>query len=409
MREFVLRGSYYDMGRQYGEHCRRNIKLFTKVIQVMVALGERPGAEIFTPKYRYLPLVLPGFFKNRRRYRVEARKCVDTIKTYYPEGLEMLEGMADGARVHFDDLLFLNAAAESSLRCTALAASGAETATGEPILAMNADEAKGVERYEVVLDFRPDSGYRYQVCAMAGVLYYNFGMNEKGLVLMSTFLFLRNQPPEASRIPMLLYFSILNRCATVDEAKELLEALPKCDVGTVVYVGDAEKFLRMETSPMGRELEIVEDGLRWNTNFPTTQTLTPYSNIDEMDEASTLFSRNRMKRLERFYGNYRGAFDTEAMHTILSDHGDAADGTHMRSMCMHPKHTEGKQTCGSIIALPRQQTFRLYEPNPCLNEAKEYGFQMSEGLERPNPSEQTGHQRAAGPQPQAETDIGQRH
>ena len=374
MKEFVLRGSYYEMGRQYGKGCRRSIKLFTKVIQVMVALAERPGGEMFNPKYRYLPLVLPRFFKNRRRYRVEANEYVDNIKTYYPEGLEMLKGMAAGARVNFDDLLFLNAAAESSLRCTALAAAGAETATGEPILAMNADEAKGVERFEVVLDFRPDSGYRYQVCAMAGVLYYNFGMNEKGLVLMSTFLFLRNQPAEASRIPMMLYFSILNRCATVDEAKDLLESLPKCDVGTVVYVGDAEKFLRMETSPMGREIEVVEDGLRWNVNFPTTQTLISYSNIDEMDEASTLFSRNRTKRLEHFYGNYRGAFDTEAMHTILSDHGDADDGTHMRSMCLHPKHTEGKQTCASFIALPRQRTFRLYGPNPCLNEVKEYGF-----------------------------------
>jgi predicted choloylglycine hydrolase len=305
MREFVLRGSYYEMGRQYGEYCRRNIKLFTKLVQVMVALAERPGADIFTPKYRYLPLVLPGFFKNRGRYRVEANKYVDNIKTYYPEGLEMLEGMADGARVDFDDLLFLNAAAESSLRCTALAAAGDETATGEPILAMNSDEARGVERLEVVLDFRPDSGYRYQVCAMGGVLYYNFGMNEKGLVLMSTFLFLRNQPATTSRMPMLLYFSILNRCATVDEAKDLLESLPKCDVGTVVYVGDAEKFLRMETSPMDREIEVVEDGLRWNANFPTTQTLTPYSRIDEMDEASTLFARNRMRRLEHFSGRYR--------------------------------------------------------------------------------------------------------
>lgn len=50
------------------------------------------------------------------------------------------------------------------------------------------------------------------------------------------------------------------------------------------------------------------------------------------------------------------------------NHGDTVDSTHMRSMCMHPKHTEGKQSCVSIIALPRQQTLRLYEINLCLNE-----------------------------------------
>ena len=131
---------------------------------------------------------------------------------------------------------------------------------------------------------------------------------------------------------------------------------------------------RVEPVTAAAAVEVVEDGLRWNVTFPTTPTLTSYSNIDEMDEATTLFSRNRTKRLEHLYGKYRGAFDAEAMHTILSDHGDADDGTHMRSMCLHPKHTEGKQTCASFIALPRQRTFRLYGPNPCLNEVKEYGF-----------------------------------
>jgi predicted choloylglycine hydrolase len=372
MREIALSGTYFEMGQQYGKASRRSIKLFTKMVQVMTALSERPGADFFTPRYRYLPLVLPGFFKNRGRYRAEARQYIETISAYYPEGLEMLKGMAGGARVNLDDLLFLNAAAEASLHCTAVAAAGSETATGAPILAMNADEAKGVERFEVVLDFRPESGYRYKVCAMQGVLYYNFGMNEKGLVLMSTFLFTRNEPAAVSQIPMLLYFSVLNRCATVDEARELLESLPRCDVGTVVYVGDGEKFLRMEQSALGREIEIVEDGVRWSANFPMTPTLAPFSMLDEMDEATTLFARNRMARLEYFSDIYRGAFDGDAMFTILSDHGDPTDGGFMRTMCMHPKHTNGKQTCASMIAFPEQRTMRFYTTNPCRNEVKEY-------------------------------------
>lgn len=372
MREIVLRGSYREIGRQYGRACRWQVKLFTKMVQVMRALAERPGASFFDPRYSYLPLVLPGFFRNRRRYRAEARGYVDTIRTFYPEALEMLEGMAEGARTHLDDLLFLNAAAEASLHCTAVAAAGKETASGEPVLAMNADETKGTERFEIMLDFRPDSGYRYQVCAMTGVLYYNFGMNEKGLTLASTFLFLRTEKAAQSRIPMLLYFSILNRCATVEEARDLLESLPPCDVGTVVYVGDGEKFLRMEQSAMGREIEIIESGLRWSANFPTTPTLSPFSMLDEMDEPTTMFARNRMARLDHFADTHRGAFDAEAMHAILSDHGTQADDTHMRTMCMHPKHTEGKQTCASIVALPGQRTMWIYAPNPCRNDVTKY-------------------------------------
>jgi len=374
MREFVLKGSYYEMGRQYGQYCRKDIKLFTKAIQIMTALSEHPGADFFSPNYRYLPSALLFFFKNRKRYRAQAREFIDNIKRYYPEGLEMLKGMAEGARVNFDDLLFLNVAAEISLCCTAMAAAGGETVTGEPVLAMNADEAKGTEKIEVMLDLQPATGYRYQVCAMAGVLYYNFGMNEKGLAFTSKFLFLKNDPAVKNRMPMLLYFSILNRCATVDDAKTLLESLPKCGVGTAVFIGDSEKFLWMETNMMDREIEVVRDGVRWNANNPRSRIMIPYSKIEEMDEATTLFSGNRNKRLEHLAEKYSGKFDTDAMYTIISDHGDPNDETHMRSMCMHPKHTAGKQTCASIIAMPRQKMFRVYETNPCLNKMKVYRF-----------------------------------
>jgi len=372
MREIVLSGDFREIGRQYGKACRSQVKLLTKMIQVMTGLSERPGATFFNPQYRYLPLVLGKYFSNRRRYRVEGDSYVDTLRIYYPESLEMLRGMADGASVHFDDLLFLNAAAEASLHCTALAAAGAEAAAGAPVLAMNADETRGTERFEVVIDFRPDSGYRYQVCAMAGVLYYNFGMNEKGLTMMSTFLFVRTEPEALAHIPMLLNFSILNRCATVDEARELLESLPPNDVGTVTYVGDGDKFLRMEQSATGREIEIVESGLRCSANFPQTAALAPFSMLDEMEVPTTLFARNRMARLDHFAEIYRGRFDAAAMHTILSDHGDQADGTYMHSMCMHPKHAAGKQTCASIVALPRERTMRIYAANPCRNEVTEY-------------------------------------
>jgi isopenicillin-N N-acyltransferase-like protein len=372
MKEIVLSGSYRTLGRQYGKACRRQIKLFTKMVQVMAALSERPGATFFEPRYRNVPLVLAGFFKNRHRYRTDAHGYIDTLQEFYPESLELLHGMAEGANVDFDDLIFLNAAAEASLHCTAVAAAGAETATGEPILAMNADEVRGTERFEVMLDIRPDTGYWYQVCALAGVLYYNFGMNEKGLSMLGTFLFVRNEPAALSRIPMLLYFSLLNRCATVDEAQELLESLPRSDVGTVLYVGDADKFLRMEQSAMGREIEIVASGLRWNANFPKTATLAPFSMLDELEAPTTLFARNRMMRLEHFAETYHGAFDADSMYTILSDHGDHGDGTFMRSMCMHPRHAAGKQTCASIIALPRQLTMRIYAANPCRNDVTEY-------------------------------------
>lgn len=376
MKEIVLTGSFREIGRHYGRECRGSIRIFSKMVQVMRALSERPGADFFTPKYRDLPLVLPSFFKNRRRYRVEARRYREILGTHYPESLDMLAGMAEGARVAFDDLLFLNAAADASLHCTAIAAAGSQSATGTPLLAMNADEARGVERFEAVLDVRPETGHRYVVCAMKGVLYFNFGMNDAGLAMAGTLLFVENDKGKMSRVPMLIYFSILNRCATVDEATEAIRSLPRTDVGLVLYFADRDRFVRVEQSAMGREIEVVEHGLRWNVNFPNTATMAPYSMLDEMDDADSLFACNRAKRLDYFSDRYRGGFDMNALHAILSDHGAAADGTHMRSMCMHPKHSGGKRTCASMIADPARQTMRIYAANPCAGDVAEY--QLSE-------------------------------
>ncbi len=93
-----------------------------------------------------------------------------------------------------------------------------------------------------------------------------------------------------------------------------------------------------------------------------------------MPEANSLFSRRRAKRLTELTERYYGRLDAEAVRTILADHGDSSDETHMHSMCLHPEHTEGKQTCASMVALPAERVSWFYEPNPCRNAHTEYRY-----------------------------------
>ena len=374
MKELELRGSFFEMGRQYGRGCRREIWLFSKAVQLMVALSERPGADFFDPQYRHIPREMMRFFKNRKRYRSQAREFIDSIEAHYPEGLDMMRGMAEGAKVDFDDLLFLNTAIELTRGCTSYAAAGNATASGRTVLGMNADEAKGVERTEIVLRIRPDTGYAYTVCAMAGYLPFNFGMNETGLTFMSHLLFLKPGSDASVGAPMMLYFSVLNRCGTVAEAKAMLESLPCCGPGSTVYVADPARFLRMETNSAVRDIEVVDDGIRSNAMEPQTAVLSPLSAVADMTEANSLFSKNRTKRLRELSARFSGQLDAEAVQSILADHGDPHDETHMHSMCMHPKHAAGKQTCASMVALPAEKTCRFFEPNPCRNNSKRFDY-----------------------------------
>ncbi len=374
MKEFELRGSFYEMGRQYGRSCRKQIWFFSKAVQLMVALAERPGADLFAPQYRHLPREMMRFRQNRKRFRARARGLLDSIESHYPEAIDMMRGMAAGARVHFDDVLFLNTAVDLSRACTSFAAVGSATATGQPVLGMNADEVRGVERMEVILRIHPDTGHAYTVCAMAGYLPFNFGMNETGLTLASHLLFLKSGSGATVGAPMMLYFSVLNRCSNVDEAKALLESLPCSGPGLTVYVADSERFLRMETNSVVREIELVDDGIRWNANEPQTATLAPLSAIADLSEANSLFSRNRTRRLSELSDEFYGRLDAESVRSILGDHGDPSDDTHMHSMCMHPKHAAGKQTCASMVALPAERTGWFFEPNPCRGVSKEFAF-----------------------------------
>lgn len=374
MKELELSGSFFEMGRQYGRGCRREIWLFSKAVQLMVALSERPGADFFDPQYRHLPRELMRFSKNRKRYRSQAREFVESIEAHYPEGLDMMRGMAEGAKVDAEDLLFLNTAIELTRGCTSFAAVGDVTASGGPVLGMNADEAKGVERTEIVLRIRPDTGYAYTVCAMAGYLPFNFGMNEAGLTFMSHLLFLKPGAEASVAAPMMLYFSVLNRCGSVAEAKTLLESLPCCGPGSIIYVADGERFLRMETNARVRDIAVVDEGIRWSAMEPQTAALAPLNAIPDMSEANSLFSKNRTQRLRELSTRLSGRLDVEAVQSILADHGDPQDETHMRSMCMHPKHAAGKQTCASMVALPADKTCWFFEPNPCRNESKRFTY-----------------------------------
>lgn len=374
MKELVLAGSHFEMGRQYGRSCRGRIWILSKAAQLMVALSERPGADLFNLRYRHLPAELALLPKNRQQHRRRAREFCDSLETHYPESLDMLRGMAEGARVNFDDLLFLNTTQDLARGCTTIAAVGTATATGEPVLGMNADENRGVERLEVTLDIRPDHGYRHKVCAMAGFLPYNFGINETGLTQIGELLFLNNESTPAPTAPLLLHASLLSRCGSVDEAEDLLESLPPCGSGSVVYVADSEKFLRLETNAVASEMEVVDEGIRWNVNAPQTSTIAPFSAIDDLTAPVSMFSKSRTRRLTTLLDRFAGRLDAAAVQSILADHGDPEDDTHMHSMCMHPRHTAGKQTCASIVALPRRRSARFFEPNPCRDEHTEHAF-----------------------------------
>ncbi len=229
-------------------------------------------------------------------------------------------------------------------------------------------------KYEMLVDYRPATGYRYQVTAFAGWLGYNHGMNEKGLALASTLLFLRQpEGPQPVRPPMFVLMRALNTCATVDEARAWFESVPNHAVGSVFYVADAHKFMRVECSPEGRVYEVVENGSLGNANRVTSDELTHLDLVPELRQSFHAVSRT--KRLATLLGNLDGRIDRDVMHRIASDHGDPSDATAGQSICQHAKLLRYNfQTLVSFVAQPRSRTFWITEGCPCCGEETEVRF-----------------------------------
>ena len=155
-------GSHYEMGFQYGGACPEISDMLDMTYQLF---GGRDKAKSIAEKYT--PMYLPYTEK------------------YAPEIVEEMEGMADGANVNFQDILFLNITYEISVLslmegCTSFAASGEVTANGKLIAGQNLDHVEFWQDYMILLKMKPANGPSIMAVTAPGCLSL-IGINSAGI------------------------------------------------------------------------------------------------------------------------------------------------------------------------------------------------------------------------------------
>jgi|GEM_PF-2764904 len=374
MREINLSGSFYEMGVQYGNECKKEIKSFSKGAYIMASLAKKPGAQPFNPNLWY---IIPTFFtykKEKTKWQTLAKEYEKEIRVYHPDAIEFMKGISQGAGFPYIDILTLNIATENIISCSVWGASGKSTKNNEPLIGMNADEEPMTQKFENFLDIKPDKGYNYKVTAMAGWAGYNHGMNEKGLAFASTLLWTKPAKEKKVRPPMMVLMKALNICSTVEEVKELFESVPNHELGTVFYIADSKKFMRVECTYKEKVYEIVENGSLGNTNMIMSDELQKYNGAPILKK--TLNAEIRSKRMTELLDQYESKIDKKIMHLIASDHGTKDGDSNNKSICQHAKGLRYNfKTLVSFIAQPKEKCFWIYEGNPCENRVKKYGFQ----------------------------------
>lgn len=369
MKELTLSGSFYDMGKQYGAACSKEIKLFIKAIYFMVSISKKPGSTAFSPNMKYLLHTIYTLRNDKKRFRESLKSFEENIDKYFPESLDMIRGIAVGANCDYEDVLFLNIAVDVMLNCSCWGASGNSTKTGKALIGMNADEEKMTQKYEVMLHLNPDGCYAVKGTAMMGSVCLNHGMNETGLALASHLFFLKSDGRNTQNIPLYIMYKALYQCCSVDETITFFNTLPNIDIGAVFYVADGKTFLKAECSSTDRVYDLVTDGVRGTTNIPDVACIKAKDVFESYTDSKNMNARKRHKRMQYLLEKNDGNIDLKVMTCIASDHG-GDDETKGKSICQHGKI----KTVVSYIADPSEKKMYIFEGNPCEKHVKVYQF-----------------------------------
>ena len=182
MKVVKIKGAPYEMGVQYGQQCKKDIKTFVRLLYLMASRMSMPDMEAVHPRFWYIFPAILRIRKKKQELRSLINKHEVWVMKYYPDAIEQIRGIAEGAEVRYEDALLLNTLAEYTYglhHCSAWSACGKATKTGEPFLGMHSDEEKGVSKYEIILQVEPDNGYKYMGTALPGSMLLGGAMSKE--------------------------------------------------------------------------------------------------------------------------------------------------------------------------------------------------------------------------------------
>lgn len=326
MNRIILRGSHREIGHQQG------------------ALLRREGFSLPPADERMMPF---------------ARECSELMQLHCPELLEELEGIGESAGLDRDALLALSITAPYDpddlphKACTVLAVLPERSRDGCTIVGRN---------FDFFHDVSAESATTYTTYPVSGYASLGNcdiwtgredGINEAGLLVGQAAFFRRGLKPGITFWFMVRM--LLDRCATVCEALELLSVLPHPASWTYLLADRSGDAAVVEPTHSGVAVRRARDGLLLLTNHavcPECKGLEDWVPPD---------SHPRYQRLEFLLGG-RGKVDRAMVRSALRDHGGL--------VCSHGDHFPDRRfgTLWSVLGSPGERSLEIAAGNPCESE-----------------------------------------
>jgi isopenicillin-N N-acyltransferase-like protein len=338
-----VKGGPLERGRQQGE-------------------GARPFILRSLARYReILHLAVGMTWEESKR---EARKFLPYGEEAFPEFVDELRGIAEGAGVDFEEVWTLNCyegLTESSTQvwgCTSVAVCQEQTANGHVLLAHNEDWSSADRDTVYLVRAEPDDGPAY-LGMTYGPLLVNIGMNAEGIGVAINTVY-----PTDVRVgvPRILCSRAVLGARTIGAA--IRACVPKLRGGGYAYLladRNGELYL-IETSATSHDILYGEDGWLAHANHyisPKMQALE--------QPGRYAGSRVRFNRAGRLLKAQLGAVTVESLQALLRDHVNFPD-----SICAHedpedPPHERGHTLVSLVMDLTELTMWAAPGP-PCGGE-----------------------------------------
>lgn len=337
MRKVVLSGTPYEMGRRHGE-------AFADLVEAAIQM------------------VLPeGRFADDHKARVLAQveRNMDRV---FPEALEELHGIADGANVPYDDLLAYNSCQELGRMQQGCTNFVLVTSEHGLVHYKSNDVSLEALKFHVYLEGHPDSGHDFIGVTWAGTVWMNAGINEAGVTYGGGSL--QNIDSDWDRgLPanvVLRYF--LQYPDDVEGALALVERTPiMCHGHNMVFTDPADNAVVVERTPTAMGVRRRDDHAIWASNHCLVDDVKRMLRSDS--ESFMANSHGRYDLLEKLTAEQPHSL--EQVIAIARAHADPV------SMC---QHGPVMHSVIGYVMIPAERRMLIAYGRPCENEFVEYTF-----------------------------------
>lgn len=310
--------------------------------------------------------------KEKKDLILLSNKLIPMARAYDPQFMEVLEGMAEGSGISFEEIFALRSLLELMFychklpnMCTAFAATGDATKDGLTIIGQNIDWHPGTNMSLLRISW-PGGAEQLSLC-LGGIWEYPLTQHSGGLPfgLASTLTVSLTPEQDLKKVPLSIVMNRVSRQKRLEKALSVF-VTGEQNMGGFVLASSEGEIVGIELGSNRYEVLFPENDIMVRANHYLTDRFKPMDFFAKYWPDSYL----RYNRLKVLMQKDWGRITPEIMMKKLSDHNN-----YPKSLCTHvdPETVFApSQTLASVIMVPEKRVVYIANGNPCKMPFLEY-------------------------------------